>query len=216
MVEQKTAERSEAAQEKPAVAVEKAQDEDYKVKYESLQGEHQKLVEQHRSAQQTLDTLDQYGAIDWAKITNPKSEPDEKSTETETSDIENRLRSIEEQADNKVLALQFQVEHPDLKEYRDALVVPTLMRVRRKYPRKSKEEVLELTATEVREFLTKQEEKFLAKQKAEKAKEDAIKASGLGSTGKTTPEEEVVDEDELRQKYIERRREKRRKRIGLA
>jgi hypothetical protein len=101
-----------------------------------------------------------------------------------------------------------------LREYEDNLVAPFVIKARQRNPRKSQDEVLKIASDEVRGFLEKHKDKVLAEQKAAKAKEDEIKASGLESGGPTTPEDEF-DEDKSRRDYIESRRKQQAHRKGL-
>jgi hypothetical protein len=182
--------------------------EDYKAKYESLQSEHQKSVEQLKSAQGTLDALEQSGAIDWQKVSG---EPEKDGEETPAQPDVQRVLQRQE---GRILTLQFRVDNPDLREYEDDLVAPFVIKARQKNPRKSQDEVLKIASDDVRSFLTKHKDKVLAEEKAAKAEEDKIKASGLESGGKTTPEDEF-DEDKSRRDYIEMRRKQQARRKGV-
>lgn len=187
---------------------------DFKTKYESLQGEHQKVVEQLRSAQTTIDTLDQYGAINWDKISGkPTQQPSD--VPPEPPDVVQQLRTEIQRQEGRQLLLQFRLDNPDLREYEDDLVQPFVLRARARHPRESIDAIMKRSSDDVRAFLKKHEESVIARQKADKAKEDLEKASGLESAAKTSPESEV-DEHESRQKYVEARRQRKAKQTRMA
>lgn len=177
--------------------------------YKKLQDEHRKSMEELKTAKGTLDTLDQYGAIDWGKVSGdtPKEE--------QPPEMDAQMRQMLQRQEGKILTLQFRLENPDLREYEDELVVPYVLKARQKNPRKSQDEILKMAADDVRGFLTKHEERILEKQKAQKLKEDKEKAGGLDTSSTTTPENEWTNEDAARN-YVEARRKQRNKRMGAA
>lgn len=206
-------EKQKESSEPQADPVEKPQ-EDYKAMYQTLQSEHQKAVEQLKSAQGTLDTLDQYGAINWDKISGTP-QPEEPKENKESPKPDTTLLQALQRQEGRILTLQFRVDNPDLKEYEDDLVAPYVIKARQQNPRKSQDEILKIASDNVRTFLKKHEEQVLARQKEAKIKEDKIKASGLETGAATTPETEV-DENQSRMDYVAHRRKMAAKRKGLA
>lgn len=184
--------------------------EDYKGKYEALQGEYQKAAEQLKSAQATLDTLDQEGAINWDKVMGKKEPEPEKPEATDP-----KLQAQLQRQEGRLLMLQFRQDNPDLKDYEDDLVAPYVLRARQKHPRETTDQIMKRASDDVRSFLKKHEEAVLAKAKAAQIEQDKENASGLESAGQTTPESEV-DEQQSRQQYVEHRRQQMAKRKRTA
>jgi len=199
----------------PAAAVEEPKKpeppkDNFEAKYKELQTEQGKLVEQLKSAQGTLDVLDQQGAIDWNKISGQSDAPVEDNQDPSAA-LAQRLQRQE----GRLLTLQFRLDNPDLKQYEDDLVVPFVLKAKQKNPRKSQDDILRIASEDCRNFLSKHEESILARQKEEKAKDDALKVSGLEAGATTTPEEQV-DEQSMNQNYVDSRRKRRAKQMGAA
>lgn len=209
--------QTQSGTEQASETANETQTEDYKAKYEELQGKHQQTVEELQSAKGTLDTLDQYGAINWDTITGTQQKVESGEEEPQLVDsktVERKLREVQERNENQILTLQFRVDNPDLREYEENLVIPEIIRVRRANPRISKEKILEKASENVRKFLTEQEKKFEAKKTKAKAEEDALKASGLEAAGSTSPKTEPTSE-EMNKEYIENRQKAINKKKGL-
>jgi len=203
MAEEKTSEtKSEGTQ-----AVSTENKENYEAKYKELQSKYESTHTELKRVQETLDAVTPY--VNWDLGQNQQPEEDGYVSK---KDISSQLKSISESSENKILELQFQVNHPELKGYEDTLVAPTLIKLRRKYPAMQKTELLEAAAKEVTDFIEAERKKGEARIKAEKAKKDAESMSGLESSGPTTPNE--VDSGQTREEYVQERKKALNKRKG--
>ena len=182
--------------------------EDYEAKYKELQSQQQKTAEELASTKELVRAIEPH--VDWGAVRgqgaggqDTGSEADE--TLVTSKEVAAQLRQVEERNQNAILALSFRSAHPELAEYEDTLIVPQLLRIRKKYPHESKERILERAAEWTTKFLEGVQNKALtAKQQADakvKAEEDAM--SGFESAGATSPEEESPPE--TTEEYIERR-----------
>jgi hypothetical protein len=196
--------------ETPAVKVEEAPKENFEAKYKEAQAEMQKVTDQLKQSQGTLNTLEEYGCIDWNKLSQNDEPPVTNEPDNVATQYERRLQSQE----GRLLTLQFRVENPDLKQFEDDLVVPFVLKARQQNPRKSQEEILKAASSECRAFLKKHRDAIEAEQKKAKTEEDKLKVSGLETGNSTTPEEQTVDEQKSREDYIAQRRALKARRLG--
>lgn len=201
MAEEKTTE--EKSVETQAVATENIE-----AKYKDLQSKYESTHTELKRVQETLDAVTPY--VNWNMGQNNQVEED---SYVSKKDIATQLKNISESSENKILELQFQVNHPELKGYEDTLVAPTLLKLRRKYPAMQKVELLETAAKEVNDFIEVERKKGEARVKSEKAKKDAESMSGLESSGPTTPNE--VETGQTRDEYIQERKKQLNIRKGI-
>jgi hypothetical protein len=191
----------------PAPAKEEPK-EDFENKYKEMQGKYDQLHQELKTAKETLDAVTPY--VNWEAA---QGKPAEDDSYVSKKDIEERIRSVSEMQENRILELQFRVDHPELKGYETTLVAPALVRARREHPRVSKEKLLEIAAKDVTDFLETERKKGEQKAKETKAKADAEAMSGLESGGATTPKPE--DEGQTNDEYVAYRRKILNKKKGL-
>lgn len=181
-----------------AAVAENKTTENFEAKFKEMQSKYEQKDIELKRVQETLNAVTPY--VNWDAANNP---PVEEDGYVSKKDIATQLRSISESSENKILELQFQVNHPELKGYENTLVAPTLIKIRRQHPTMSKEELLETTAKEVNEFLETERKRGEQRVLNEKKKKEAEMMSGLETSGQTTPK---VDEGETRDEYIANRR----------
>lgn len=179
-------EKNQSAEAQAAtVEKEKEPKEDFESKYKEMQAKHDQTVQELKRVQETLDAVTPY--VNWEQ--NQQQEP-EQDGYVSKKEVTEQLRSISESQENRLLELQFQVSHPELKGYENSLVAPAIIRARKKNPRLSKEQLLEEAAREVTDFLNSERSKWEKQEKEKKAKSEAEAMSGLESAGATSPKPE--------------------------
>jgi len=189
---------------------------DYEARYKASQAEIQKLSEDNKSKEELLDAVSPYVNWDAAQGKTP-------ATETQTDDdgyvskktMQQAISGLENKSNSRIMALQFQVAHPELAPYEKTLVSPTILRMRKEHPHDPLDKILERTAESVNKFLQAERSKGEQKAKEEqKKKEDELAgASGLDSAGTTTPVAE--EQGETDKEYFAKRKAQIAKRKGL-
>lgn len=204
---QASTEKEAAGTEKEATEKKEAQGEDYEAKYKTLQGEHQKAIEERDNAQSTLDTV--YPAIDFSKLQGGQAEGEEGEKPPLTQED---LDKHKQEITNSLLTIDFRQKHPELRDYEGSLIGPAIARIRMANPRMPLDKVLEKAAEESTSFLESEREK--GRTEADKKKADAAAAGGLGAAGsKSTKKPE--DEGETAKQVIARRQKESAKARGL-
>lgn len=186
----------------PAVEKEESPKEDFENKYKELQGKYDQTNQELKKVQETLDAVTPY--VNWEMTQQQNQEGQEEYLSKK--DLATTLKDLNERSENRILELQFRVDHPELKGYEDSLVAPTLVRLRKQHPSFSKERLLNEAAKEVNDFLESERKKGEKKAKEEKAKKEAEEMAGLESGGATVPKEE--DAGQTKDEYIAERRKR--------
>lgn len=190
---------------------------DYEAKYKTSQAEIQKLTEEGQKDKELLDAVSPY--VNWdAARGNP---PTEKQTDTDDEGyvskktMQEAIGGIKSESNSAIMALQFQVAHPDLAPYEKTLVGPTILRMRREHPHEPLSKILERTAESVNKFLEGERAKGAEKAKeAQKKKDDELAGvSGLESAGTTTPTTE--EQGETKEQYLSDRQAQLAKKKGM-
>jgi len=187
----------ESAESTASAKEESQQTEDWEAKYKSLQGEHQKAVEERDQYRDTLDTVHPY--IDFERLQQGGQQAEEQQEEAVTK---RELLGLERTIDNKLLTLDFRQQHPELREYEGTLVGPAIQRIRVSNPRMPLDKVLSRAAEETTKLL--EAERAKGKAEAEQKKAEAAAASGLGSASKKSATKEE-DQGESIEDIVARR-----------
>ena len=205
--------QSDSAQ---ATETKKEETVDYEAAYKTSQAEIQKLTEDGKSDKELLDAVTPY--VNWDAVQGKKSVP-----ETQTEDegyvsrktLQDAISGIESKSDSKIMALQFQVAHPELAPYEKTLIGPTILRMRREHPHEPLSKILDRTAESVTNFLETERAKGekIAKEAQEKKEKELAGVSGLESAGTTTPTAE--EQGETKEEYVAKRKAQIAKKKGL-
>jgi len=190
---------------------------DYEARYKTSQAEIQKLTEDNKSKDELLDTVSPY--VNW-DAAQGKTVP-ETQTDTDAEGyvskktMQEALIGIENKSNSQIMALQFQVAHPELAPYEKTLVGPTILRMRKEHPRESLGKILDRTAESVTKFLETERAKGeqQAKDALKKKEEELAGVSGLESAGTTAPTKE--EQGETKEEYFAKRKAQIAKRKGL-
>lgn len=178
---------------------------DYEAKYKTSQAEIQKLAEDNKSKEELLDAVSPY--VNWDAAGGKTTTP-EKQTDTDDEgyvskkSMQEAISGIETKSNSAIMALQFQVAHPELAPYEKTLVGPTILRMRKEHPHESLSKILERTAESVNKFLEGERAKGAekAKEAQEKKDEELANVSGLEAAGTTTPTTE--ERGETKEEYL--------------
>lgn len=183
--------------------------EDWESKYKAEQAERQKVVEAHERDRETLDLLMPY--VDWSKVQQPAESEGGERQEVTQDDLKKALGAV----DTKLLLVDFRISHPELRDYEDNLIAPTVRRIKAENPRLSGTKLLERAAKEVKDFL--ESERSKGRQEVEKRKASAAATGGMGSAGTTSTKkkEEEESKGETNEEYIARRQKESAKARGL-
>ena len=186
-------------------------DVDWEERYKNLESDHTKTSQELTEQKQFVDTVTPY--VDWGKVQGGEEKPsDEEQGFIDKKAHADSLRELSNTVDVKLLALGFRQAHPELKPYEETITGPALARLRQQYPRESIEKVMDRAARFTTELL--EQERNKGAEDAEKKKQEAAAAEGLGSAGPTSPKEEKPL-GETGKEYFARRKEQSRKSRGL-
>lgn len=209
--EQATQSEAGAQTAEPTNETTEAPVEDYKTKYEALQGEHQKTAEELTQSRETFDLVSH--AIDWDKVQQGNA-PQQSEGDGENTVTKEDLQRSENMVNGKLMQLDFRQKHPELREYEETLVSPAISRIRRQNPRMPVEKVLDKAADDVKKLLETERQKGI--DEATKKKAAAAATGGMGSAGTTTVKENKEDSGgESYSEYMAARKAKSRKNRGL-
>lgn len=190
----------------------KANDEpDYRKLYEEQQAEVKRLNADNKKKDAQLDELAPYVDFDaiarqYQGVSN-NEEAQGGDSYVEGKVMKSAIDALANKFEGRIAALQFYVDNADLKDYK-GLVNAKFAEVARTNPRKSVDERLAITASEVREFLNNERAKGQkqAEEKEKLRKDELEKASGLGSSADTAPEN--VEKGESKQDWVDSRRKR--------
>lgn len=185
------------------------QTEDWESKYKTLQGEHQKRIEDHERDRETLNLVMPY--VDYSKMQQPPEFEGDERQEVTQDDLKKALGAV----DTKLLLVDFRISHPELREYEDNLIAPTVRRIKSENPRLSGTKLLERAAKEVNDFL--ESERSRGRKEVEQRKTSAAKTGGMGSAGTSSTKKKEGEENqgETKEEYIARRKKESAKARGL-
>lgn len=216
------AKETETATEAPSGTVQAAETKkeetvDYEAKYKTSQAEIQKLTEDNKSKEELLDAVSPYVNWDAAhgeSTTEKQTDTDEEGYVSKRT-MQQAISGIESKSDSQIMALKFQVAHPELAPYEKTLVGPTILRMRKEHPHESLSKILDRTAESVNKFLETERAKgeSKAKEAQEKKEKELAGVSGLDSAGTTAPTTE--EQGETKEDYFASRKAQIAKRKGL-
>jgi len=180
---------------------------DYEAKYKASQAEIEKLTVDNKSKEELLDAVSPYVNWDAAQgktATEKQTDADDEGYVSKKTMMD-AISGLENKSSSQIMALQFQVAHPELAPYEKTLVGPTILRMRKEHPHEPLSKILERTAESVNKFLEAERAKGEAKAKeAQKKKDEELAGvSGLESAGTTAPTAE--EQGETKEEYFKNR-----------
>ncbi len=182
------------------------QTEDFKAKYEEMQGKFETEKTAKEEAESTLETVTPF--VNFDKMAG-REETEEAEASKATSeekpavDVKKAVAEAVGPLVGRIRAMQFTAEHPELKGYESTLVSPILNTLGVKHPTWTPEKLMDEAAKQANTFLDTER----AKGKAGGKKEDdaAAVAESLGESAGNTAAETETAEGESNVDYITRR-----------